>query len=188
MFLRICFGATVLEGYGLSESSSGIVISDPEDYTAGRWRCASASLACCFDRLLELSAAMTGCCYGRLLELSAAMTGCCYGRLLELSAAQACLHPKSSTAGKLLGDGAMSCRLQVTFAEMSRLCPQAFCLCPCSVLAAPWLWSLPCVCAVSLLCHLMRDMLPACKTLHSSAHFVRQEDAAPGSCSRVLVG
>ncbi|KAF5826297.1 hypothetical protein DUNSADRAFT_3709 [Dunaliella salina] len=34
-FLRICFGATVMEGYGLSESTSGIVISHPEDYTAG---------------------------------------------------------------------------------------------------------------------------------------------------------
>jgi len=35
MFLRICFGATVMEGYGLSESTSGIVISDPSDYTTG---------------------------------------------------------------------------------------------------------------------------------------------------------
>jgi acyl-CoA synthetase (AMP-forming)/AMP-acid ligase II len=37
LFLRICFGATVLEGYGLSESTSGIVISNPKDYTAGKW-------------------------------------------------------------------------------------------------------------------------------------------------------
>ncbi|KAL6757995.1 hypothetical protein V8C86DRAFT_1809130 [Haematococcus lacustris] len=35
MFLRICFGATVLEGYGMTESSSAMSITRPDDTTIG---------------------------------------------------------------------------------------------------------------------------------------------------------
>lgn len=34
-FLRICFGATVLEGYGMTESSSAMSLTRPDDLTTG---------------------------------------------------------------------------------------------------------------------------------------------------------
>jgi long-chain acyl-CoA synthetase len=35
MFLRICFGATVLEGYGMTESCSAMTVTRPDDATLG---------------------------------------------------------------------------------------------------------------------------------------------------------
>lgn len=35
-FLRVCFGATVLEGYGMTETSSAMTVTRPDDYTTGR--------------------------------------------------------------------------------------------------------------------------------------------------------
>src|SRR5690242_6069692 len=34
-FLRVCFGATVLEGYGMTESSSAMSLTRADDYTTG---------------------------------------------------------------------------------------------------------------------------------------------------------
>jgi long-chain acyl-CoA synthetase len=34
-FLRICFGATVLEGYGMTESCSAMTVTRPDDATLG---------------------------------------------------------------------------------------------------------------------------------------------------------
>jgi hypothetical protein len=42
MFLRICFGATVLEGYGMTESCSAMTITRPDDTSIGERRRAAA--------------------------------------------------------------------------------------------------------------------------------------------------
>ena len=43
-FLRICFGATVLEGYGMTETSCVISMTLPDDATAGT--CSGKGLRC----------------------------------------------------------------------------------------------------------------------------------------------
>eukprot|EP00197_Chlamydomonas_leiostraca_P002909 CAMPEP_0202857292 /NCGR_PEP_ID=MMETSP1391-20130828/295_1 /ASSEMBLY_ACC=CAM_ASM_000867 /TAXON_ID=1034604 /ORGANISM="Chlamydomonas leiostraca, Strain SAG 11-49" /LENGTH=690 /DNA_ID=CAMNT_0049536077 /DNA_START=146 /DNA_END=2218 /DNA_ORIENTATION=- len=50
-FLRVCFGATVLEGYGMTESCSAMSLTRPEDLTAGH---VGAPLPCGEIKLMDI--------------------------------------------------------------------------------------------------------------------------------------
>jgi long-chain acyl-CoA synthetase len=51
MFLRICFGCYVLEGYGMTETSCTISITRVDDPTIGH---VGAPLPCCEVKLVDI--------------------------------------------------------------------------------------------------------------------------------------
>lgn len=51
-FLRICFGATVSEGYGMTETACTIAMTRPDDATMGH---VGAPLDCCEIKLEDIS-------------------------------------------------------------------------------------------------------------------------------------
>mmetsp|Transcript_4030 Transcript_4030/g.6617 ORF Transcript_4030/g.6617 Transcript_4030/m.6617 type:complete len:687 (-) Transcript_4030:388-2448(-) len=51
MFLRICFGATVFEGYGMTESCSAMTLTQPDDFTTGH---VGAPLPCGELKLVDI--------------------------------------------------------------------------------------------------------------------------------------
>lgn len=50
-FLRVCFGATVSEGYGMTESACTIAMTRPDDATIGH---VGAPLDCCEIKLEDI--------------------------------------------------------------------------------------------------------------------------------------
>ena len=50
-FLRVCFGATVSEGYGMTESACTIAMTRPNDATIGH---VGAPLECCEIKLEDI--------------------------------------------------------------------------------------------------------------------------------------
>ena len=50
-FLRVCFGATVSEGYGMTESACTIAMTRPDDATIGH---VGAPLECCEIKLEDI--------------------------------------------------------------------------------------------------------------------------------------
>lgn len=51
MFLRVCFGCHVLEGYGMTETSCTITITRMDDPTIGH---VGAPLSCCEIKLVDI--------------------------------------------------------------------------------------------------------------------------------------
>lgn len=50
-FLRICFGAIVLEGYGMTETSCTICVTSPQDPLSGH---VGSPLPCCEVKLYDI--------------------------------------------------------------------------------------------------------------------------------------
>ena len=50
-FLRICFGAAVIEGYGMTETACTITMTRPDDTTSGH---VGGPLPCCEIKLADL--------------------------------------------------------------------------------------------------------------------------------------
>lgn len=50
-FLRVCFGATVIEGYGMTETACTITMTHPDDTTSGH---VGGPLPCCEIKLADL--------------------------------------------------------------------------------------------------------------------------------------
>ena len=50
-FLRICFGATVIEGYGMTETACTITMTHPDDTSSGH---VGGPLPCCEIKLADL--------------------------------------------------------------------------------------------------------------------------------------
>ena len=50
-FLRICFGATVIEGYGMTETACTITLTHPDDTSCGH---VGGPLPCCEIKLADL--------------------------------------------------------------------------------------------------------------------------------------
>lgn len=99
MFLRVCFGCHVLEGYGMTETSCTISITRVDDPTIGH---VGAPLPCCEVKLVDIpemsyltSDQPYPRCAGNLSSVTSASTSTCTadtGKACERLMTLTCMH------------------------------------------------------------------------------------------------